>query len=257
MKITREQLKGIVGEVLQEEQDYQQYFQAMLKKHGVKSPAQFKTDAEKKAFFDKVEAGWKGVSERIAQVRKENAEKVQQLREQEAQLKQEMETKKAELEELNNRITQAVETLEKLRPTQALSETEEELAKLNGEAAQTEEPQKAPIGEGKVRINEAKSFYLFLVGNQAVQGDPIPSVKAVTKAGMEDDDIQNVGDCFETKIDGYTVYTITSKKNSKDKWFVMTPYDKKLEDREYNYSIAKKAMKSPGKKISFQDLLKK
>jgi hypothetical protein len=32
MKITREQLRTIVGEVLQEEKDYQSFFKAMLKK---------------------------------------------------------------------------------------------------------------------------------------------------------------------------------------------------------------------------------
>ena len=109
MKITREQLKKIVGEVLQEEQDYQDYFKAMLKKHGVSSPAQFKSDAEKKAFFDKVESGWKGVSERIGQVRAEQAEKM-------AQLRKEEEEKAAELEEINGKIDSAIEALESLRP---------------------------------------------------------------------------------------------------------------------------------------------
>ena len=68
MKITREQLKTIVGEVLQEEEDYQAYFKAMLKKHGVSSPAQFKSDEEKKAFFDKIDAAWKGKSEKTESV---------------------------------------------------------------------------------------------------------------------------------------------------------------------------------------------
>lgn len=65
MKITREQLRAIVGEVLQEEKDYQSFFQAMLKKHGVSSPDEFKSDDEKKAFFNKVDSTWKGVSERL------------------------------------------------------------------------------------------------------------------------------------------------------------------------------------------------
>jgi hypothetical protein len=109
MKITREQLKTIVGEVLQEEEDYQAYFKAMLKKHGVTSPAQFKTDAEKKAFFDKVESGWKGVSERIGQVRTEQAARIEQLRKEE-------EEKEAELAEINGKIDSAIEALESLRP---------------------------------------------------------------------------------------------------------------------------------------------
>lgn len=114
MKITREQLKTIVGEVLQEEEDYQAYFKAMLKKHGVSSPAQFKTDAEKKAFFDKVESGWKGVSERIGQIRTEQAARIEQLRKEE-------EEKAAEIAEINGKIDSAIEALESLRPV-----TEEE-----------------------------------------------------------------------------------------------------------------------------------
>ena len=65
MKITREQLKAIVGEVLQEEKDYQSYFQAMLKKHGVSSPSDFKSDEEKKKFFNAVDSNWNEVSEKI------------------------------------------------------------------------------------------------------------------------------------------------------------------------------------------------
>jgi hypothetical protein len=65
MKITREQLKTIVGEVLQEEKDYKAFFNAMLKKHGVSSPADFKSDDEKKAFFNKLDSTWKGVTEKI------------------------------------------------------------------------------------------------------------------------------------------------------------------------------------------------
>jgi hypothetical protein len=77
MKITREQLRTIVGEVLQEEKDYQAFFQAMLKKHGVSSPDEFKSDEEKKAFFNKVEDNWKGVSERL-KMRKEELSAAQQ-----------------------------------------------------------------------------------------------------------------------------------------------------------------------------------
>ena len=116
MKITREQLKSIVGEVLQEEQDYQDYFNAMLKKHGVNSPADFKSDAEKKAFFNKVDSGWKGVSERIGQIRTEKKAKWEQLRKEE-------EEKAAELAEINGKIDSAIEALESLRP---VSEEEHE-----------------------------------------------------------------------------------------------------------------------------------
>ena len=78
MKITREQLRSIVGEVLQEEKDYQSFFQAMLKKHGVSSPDEFKSDEEKKAFFNKVEDTWKGVSERLIQLKEDELTAKQQ-----------------------------------------------------------------------------------------------------------------------------------------------------------------------------------
>ena len=76
MKITKEQLRTIVGEVLQEEKDYQSFFQAMLKKHGVSSPDEFKSDDEKKAFFNKVDSTWKGVSERLKGMKSEDASDV-------------------------------------------------------------------------------------------------------------------------------------------------------------------------------------
>ena len=78
MKITREQLRTIVGEVLQEEKDYQSFFQAMLKKHGVSSPDEFKSDEEKKAFFNKVEDTWKGVSERLQSIKEDELTSKQQ-----------------------------------------------------------------------------------------------------------------------------------------------------------------------------------
>jgi len=109
MKITREQLKQIVGEVMQEEQDYQQFFNTMLKKHGVESPAHFKSDQERKSFFDKVDGNWKGVHEKIQGFRTRQTEKVEQLRMEEEQ-------RAAELEEINNKINSAIEALESLRP---------------------------------------------------------------------------------------------------------------------------------------------
>jgi hypothetical protein len=109
MKITREQLKQIVGEVMQEEQDYQQFFNTMLKKHGVQSPAHFKSDQERKSFFDKVDGNWKGVHEKIQGFRARQTEKVEQLRMEEEQ-------RAAELEEINNKINSAIEALESLRP---------------------------------------------------------------------------------------------------------------------------------------------
>jgi hypothetical protein len=78
MKITREQLRTIVGEVLQEEKDYQSFFKAMLKKHGVSSPDEFKSDEEKKAFFNKIEDTWKGVSERLQSIKEDELTAKQQ-----------------------------------------------------------------------------------------------------------------------------------------------------------------------------------
>jgi hypothetical protein len=78
MKITREQLRTIVGEVLQEEKDYQSFFKAMLKKHGVSSPDEFKSDEEKKSFFNKVEDTWKGVSERLQTLKEDELTSKQQ-----------------------------------------------------------------------------------------------------------------------------------------------------------------------------------
>ena len=148
MKITREQLKQIVGEVLQEEQDYQAYFQAMLKKHGVKSPAQFKTDQEKKAFFDKIEKGWKGVSERIDQIREEEAQKMAQLKEEEAQ-------KLKEIEEANQKIDQAIEALNSLRPQ--AEEGYDHITKNDGYTKDQTEPSEYTNDGAGILQNEAFS----------------------------------------------------------------------------------------------------
>jgi hypothetical protein len=78
MKITREQLRTIVGEVLEEEKDYQSFFKAMLKKHGVSSPDEFKSDDEKKAFFNKVDSTWKGVSEKLQSIKEDELTSKQQ-----------------------------------------------------------------------------------------------------------------------------------------------------------------------------------
>lgn len=111
MKITREELKHIVGEVLQEESDYQHYFNTMLKKHGVESPSQFKSDEERKKFFNKVDAGWDAVHERIKTVRAEQTARVEALRKEE-------EARQKELDEINSKIDSAIEALESLRPTE-------------------------------------------------------------------------------------------------------------------------------------------
>lgn len=59
--IKREALKSIVKEVMQEEAEYQKFFQKVLDKAGKSIPSM--SDDEKKAFFNKVDAAWKGKQE--------------------------------------------------------------------------------------------------------------------------------------------------------------------------------------------------
>ena len=62
MKITREQLKNIVREVMTEESEYQTVFKKALEKTGKSIPQM--SDEEKKAFFNKIDAAWKGKGEK-------------------------------------------------------------------------------------------------------------------------------------------------------------------------------------------------
>lgn len=62
MKISRARLKEIVKEVMVEETEYQQFFQSALDKAGKSIPSM--SDDEKKAFFDKIDAAWKGKGEK-------------------------------------------------------------------------------------------------------------------------------------------------------------------------------------------------
>jgi len=62
MKITREQFKTIVKEVMTEENEYQAFFQKALDKAGKSIPSM--SDEEKKAFFDKIDAAWNGKGEK-------------------------------------------------------------------------------------------------------------------------------------------------------------------------------------------------
>jgi len=62
MKISRARLKEIVKEVMVEETEYQQFFQAALDKAGKSIPEM--SEEEKKAFFDKVDAAWQGKGEK-------------------------------------------------------------------------------------------------------------------------------------------------------------------------------------------------
>jgi Ca2+-binding EF-hand superfamily protein len=62
MKITKEQFKKIVKEVLTEENEYQAFFQKALDKAGKSIPSM--SEEEKKAFFDKIDAAWNGKGEK-------------------------------------------------------------------------------------------------------------------------------------------------------------------------------------------------
>ncbi len=62
MKMTREQFKNIVKEVLSEEAEYQEFFKKALEKTGKSIPDM--SDEEKKAFFNKIDAAWQGKGEK-------------------------------------------------------------------------------------------------------------------------------------------------------------------------------------------------
>tara|TARA_Y100000768_G_scaffold203457_1_gene153058 strand:+ start:1054 stop:1800 length:747 start_codon:yes stop_codon:yes gene_type:complete len=52
--------------LLQQGADYEEFFKKALKKFGVNSPADFKSDEEKKKFFDYVDKNFKGKSESVS-----------------------------------------------------------------------------------------------------------------------------------------------------------------------------------------------
>ncbi len=52
-------------EIKEAEKGYDSYFRAYMKKHGISSVADFKTPEEKKAFFNKVDAGFKAKNEDV------------------------------------------------------------------------------------------------------------------------------------------------------------------------------------------------
>ena len=60
--ITKERLKELVKEVMVEENEYQAFFKKALEKAG--KGINDMTDAEKKAFFDKVDGAWNGKGEK-------------------------------------------------------------------------------------------------------------------------------------------------------------------------------------------------
>ena len=62
MKITKEQLKTIIRETITEDSEYQTFFKKALEKTGKSIPQM--SDEEKKAFFNKIDAAWKGKGEK-------------------------------------------------------------------------------------------------------------------------------------------------------------------------------------------------
>ena len=62
MKITKERLKEIIKDVLREETEYQKFFKKALEKAGKSIPQM--SDDEKKTFFNKIDAAWKGKVEK-------------------------------------------------------------------------------------------------------------------------------------------------------------------------------------------------
>lgn len=64
MEIVEESIKKVTGNLLAEKKstEYQKFFQAELKKAGVKSPAELSPE-EKKKFFENVDAKWKSTEE--------------------------------------------------------------------------------------------------------------------------------------------------------------------------------------------------
>ena len=55
---------GVVSErTVEEENEYQKFFQKALKKFGIESPAELEDDAAKKKFFDYVDANYEAENE--------------------------------------------------------------------------------------------------------------------------------------------------------------------------------------------------
>jgi hypothetical protein len=62
MKITKDQFKGIVREVMIDESEYQEFFKRALEKTGKSIPDM--SDEEKKAFFNKIDSAWDAKGEK-------------------------------------------------------------------------------------------------------------------------------------------------------------------------------------------------
>jgi hypothetical protein len=65
MSAALQKKQEVVSErTVEEENEYQKFFQKALKKFGVESPAELEDDAAKKKFFDYIDANWEGDNEK-------------------------------------------------------------------------------------------------------------------------------------------------------------------------------------------------
>jgi hypothetical protein len=64
MKINRQRLKEIIKSVMSEEKEYEEFFRSELEKAGFSSPAEM-SDAEKREFFNKIDADWDAKNEEL------------------------------------------------------------------------------------------------------------------------------------------------------------------------------------------------
>ena len=65
--------KSLKDDMTKEDKEnaYEKFFKSALKKFGVDSPADFKSDEEKKKFFDYVDKNYKGENEKSEEVKEE------------------------------------------------------------------------------------------------------------------------------------------------------------------------------------------
>jgi hypothetical protein len=64
MKINRQRLKEIIKSAMSEEKEYEEFFRSELEKAGFSSPAEM-SDAEKREFFNKIDADWDAKNEEL------------------------------------------------------------------------------------------------------------------------------------------------------------------------------------------------
>ena len=207
MKITREQLRSIVGEVLQEEKDYQSFFQAMLKKHGVSSPDEFKSDEEKKAFFNKVEDTWKGVSERLIQLKEDELTAKQQK----IDLNKNGKVDGDDLSKLRagSQTEGEVEGQEELPQTKILSKEGETLVKSG--AGQMYNITK--VNEGKLKLKEGRyDADLDKIEAAVKNATSFMNVGSeLKKAGIKYDFTTSMIPMYMIKVSGNTIAVVNKK----------------------------------------------